>query len=193
MNSLLEFDEARHEYRLDGRIIPSVTQVISANSAGHSFYSDDPKYMLRGKRVHQATELIDSEYGCPFPLEQEIEGYLSAWKKFIDDSGFSWILKEKRIFSKEHRYAGTVDRVGFLNCQSVVLDIKTGAIPQWIDAQVGAYTLALREHGFPIDAGYGLQLKEDGMFKLKKCNLRRGIASFKYMLEIFKTKEQENG
>jgi len=91
----LTFEPLTHTYRLNGTILPSVTQILQR--AGLIDFSSVPGAILqaakdRGSAVHQALHYynegdLDAAFTTDFP---QYAGYLSAWVRFLDESGFEF-------------------------------------------------------------------------------------------------------
>ena len=173
----LTFDPKTHTYALKGLPIPSVTQVI----AGTQDFLGVSEEVLeaareRGRRVHAATALYDTDGWTPEVEEaadSEICSYLEAWVKFVEDTGFNPLVIEEPVYSFRHRFAGTVDRVGWLRGTMVVLDIKTAASPGRLHPAVGLQVAAYEHaHNTGQDrlpkakARYAVQLRPDGKYTL---------------------------
>jgi len=166
----LTFDEEAHAYKLDGRPIPSVTTILQA--AGLIDYrfmnpSDREFYLTRGKYVHFATQLLDEndlDYGA---LDPDIRGYLDGYIKFKKDTGFVPEMIEFQSYNDTLWYSGTLDRVGMLNGNRVIVDFKSGTVAKWVAIQtIGGY--AQMEGVGTVTAGYGLELKSDGTYNLSE-------------------------
>src|SRR5579872_3558709 len=86
------FDAQNRLYLVEGRPVPSVTQVLHSAgvSADYSMISSEILERKRtiGEYVHRATQYLDE--GCLDleSIDPEIQGYLGAYKKFIRESGF---------------------------------------------------------------------------------------------------------
>lgn len=150
----LEFDEASHEYRFGGRVVPSVTQVLE--TVGISDFSMVPEPVLdaaqkRGTAVHKACWYDDQDDLDESSVDPSILGYLNGWRKFRAETGFTAEQIEQRIYCPTNVYAGTPDRVGEMNVLGrVLVDIKTGGeSPSW-PIQLAAYMKALVGHGSPF-------------------------------------------
>ena len=170
MPHALTFDEEAHAYKLDGRPIPSVTTILQA--AGLIDYrfmnpSDREFYLTRGKYVHFATQLLDEndlDYGA---LDPDIRGYLDGYIKFKKDTGFVPEMIEFQSYNDTLWYSGTLDRVGMLNGNRVIVDFKSGTVAKWVAIQtIGGY--AQMEGVGIVSAGYGLELKADGTYRLSE-------------------------
>lgn len=166
----IEFFEDEHLYLVDGEEVPSVTTIL--NYMSDVEYSKVSPAVLeqaarRGSLVHEYTELID--YGCePDEVEYEVVGYLKAYKDFLRDYKPDWLFVEEPLYSEEYGYAGTVDRIGYINGELSVVDIKTLASPTkmqkfTVSAQTMAYEVAYGEY---VGKRYALYLGKDGEYNL---------------------------
>lgn len=184
----LTFDPKTHTYALKGLPIPSVTQVI----AGTQDFLGVSEEVLeaareRGHLVHEAA----AKYDCSGHLmlaargRPEILAYLKAWVKFREDTGFDPLVIEEPVYSFRHRFAGTVDRVGWLRGTMVVLDIKTAASPGRLHPAVGLQ-LAAYEHAHntgqdrlpKAKARYAVQLRPDGKYTLTQYTDKADLSVF---------------
>lgn len=165
---MLTFDEDAHQYRYDGVVKPSVTQVLSKL---HDFGMVPADVLAaacaRGTYVHTLCEyhdqndLDDSSVG-------DYRGYLNAWIKFSADHRAEWSGIEAKEYSKRFGFAGTMDRRGTLAGVHYIVDIKTAAQPHpvW-----GLQTAAYRQLSAEQDMGWLLarratvQLRADGSYK----------------------------
>jgi hypothetical protein len=142
---MLLFDEKDHSYRLDGVIVPSVTQVLKDISS----FSFDTDIMARaaafGTAVHKSCELYDKDDLDVDSLDVSLRPYLDSWIKFKKETGFIPSMIEARVFSEKYRYAGTLDRVGVMQGKEVLIDIKTGVPVPSIGLQLAGYEIAAKE------------------------------------------------
>lgn len=156
---MLLFDEATHTYSEDGIIIPSVTQILKAEGFIDTSFID-PWYAERGQAVHRATELYDESILDESTVDPRIQGYLEAWKKYRQDTGFIPSLIEKKMVHPVLKYAGTIDRNS--------LDIKSGSPAPWHILQASAYEdLLLANTDTPSRGWIDVYLQEDGNYKIK--------------------------
>lgn len=165
---VLTFDNARHEYRLDGAVIPGVTRLLWHL---HSFAGVSREVLdaasERGTAVHIACQLWDEDNLDGASVDQAIAGYVEAWKQFTRDFSPNWRHIETRGFHPTLRYAGTVDRAGVIDGRMTVLDIKTGAPhPVW-GIQTAAYAQML---GMPSARRATVKLNDDGTYRLRPWN-----------------------
>ncbi len=185
----LTFNKERHEYRLDGAIVPSVTQVIkAARIIDDSFFDEHSR--RRGEAVHLATAMYDEGTLDPASVDPEIAGYVEAWEIFLVLSGFQPTKIEFSVANETYRYAGTIDRVGTMAGSPVILDIKTGAVGPEVGLQLAAYEYAL-DHETNYRR-FAVQLSDDGKFTSKEFTDRAtDWAAFHAALVIFNWKHNK--
>lgn len=138
-----EYNDEQHIYRLDGVIIPSVTQVLKAvGILNFDFIPADKREasMRFGEAVHLATSLRDKNDLELATLSPLIIPYLAGWKKFLSDTGAIIIENEKPSYSPKYRYGFKIDRVIEIHKRPTVADIKTSVdSQQGTDLQLVAY------------------------------------------------------
>jgi hypothetical protein len=161
------FTERRHLYKDAGIVAPSVTQVLEL--AGIDDVSRIPLHHLQragaiGTAVHQATHLLDERDLELESVDEEITGYVFAWQKFKEESGFVPLKIEERGVATdgELKFGYCVDRVGLLEGELWLIDLKTASKKQpWWGIQTAGYADAIRHEG-PRAA---VQLTKDGKYK----------------------------
>ena len=173
----LTFDPEKHEYRRNGLIVPSVTQILE--QVGISDFSGIPTEILeyakiRGTMVHKATALDDEGYLDEESIDPVIMPYVEAWRKFKEEFSFVPIMIERMIYHPVFGYCGTLDRTGNIEEdfeKEVILDIKSGVVHIGaVGPQTAAYEEALRnELGGKKRCRYAVKLMDDGNFKLIQC------------------------
>jgi hypothetical protein len=182
----LDFFAADHTYELDGERVPSVTGVL--HRAGLINFDNVPPSILaaaleRGRIVHSAIhfwnerDLDLDDFDRKFP---ECAPYLHGWISFTEQRRFVPVLNERRIASRRHQVAGTLDCLGLLDGTAVLLDFKTGR-PQDVaaDLQTAGYLALATEWaeddaevaGFlashPVVRRYAVQLRKDATFRIE--------------------------
>lgn len=170
----LTYDDSAHIYRYGGVVIPSVTQCISALYAGA--FEKIPQAILErkteiGKAVHLATQYHDE--GCldRESLDETVRGYVDAYIKFLSENDCQWTGVEQRVFHPVHKYAGTLDRKGYVNGEFTYLDLKCVAVVnKATGCQLAGY-VAADEHTLPFaekmlkPKRVALQLKPNGTYE----------------------------
>ena len=122
----LVFDEPTHTYRVGGVLVPGVTTILRplSNFDGIPAAVLEAKRDL-GQRVHFACQLDDEDDLEESSVEDDVEPYLSAWRKFIAESGARVIHNEQRVYEPTMRYAGTLDNVLEVQGHRWLVDKKT--------------------------------------------------------------------
>jgi hypothetical protein len=167
----LQFDKESHIYTIDGRVIPSVTQVLKdVGIINISPFSGGPE---TGTIVHEATEQYDIGLLQVEDADPKIKGYLQAYLKFLGDTGFNPIMVERRVYHHRLNYAGTIDRYGDLSGKPALLDIFTGVNPRPKRLQLVAYRQALLSMGYDSYELFTLRLKKDGRYSVDIVNPRQ--------------------
>ena len=124
------FDEATHTYTLDGAVIPSVTEICAPITCGkYPPVGVVQQAAARGTRVHELCALYDMD-ALPDEIEAELVGYVKAWAAFCRDYKPVWTHIELPLYGVINTglpFAGTLDRIGKIDGQTRVVDIKTTA------------------------------------------------------------------
>jgi len=168
MAKLIFFDE-RHEYQVDGEIVPSVSEVLRFIS--REVYGDVVQFRLdhaaeRGHNVHSACEQLD-RFGSA-EISAEIEPYIKAYIKFRKDHKPEWKKIEHAMNSPAFGFAGTLDRYGIMDGQTVIVDLKSSYKVETaiVTAQLNAYCMLARENEMPVEKLFVLHLRKDATYKL---------------------------
>lgn len=176
----LTFAEETHEYRLDGELIPSVTELLAPLTAKQ--YNAIPPDVLRtaaerGTDVHAACEAID--YGLePDTIYPDVFGFIAAYEQFLYDHDVEWYGIEEMgaCVSERINFAGTIDRWGMVDGELAIVDIKTTAQPSIeqkcaVCLQTLLYSFIIEDkHDLVVGKRYALYLKKDGDYTLLDCN-----------------------
>lgn len=194
----IDFDEETHVYTVNGKKVPSVSEILAPLSA-ERYAEINPATLrqaaLKGTAVHEATEIID--YGGEPEIEPETMGYINAYVDFLRDYFPTWEMIERIVpayrflpegYPDEDNvmFCGTVDRYGTIDKKKCVVDIKTYAsmtTDSLISAscQTAMYRAALWEQEQEADIKrYVLHLKKDGNYRLidlDKFDRERGFNS----------------
>lgn len=164
----LHFDEPSHTYTLNGRRVPSVTQVLDPLIVLDGIPWDVLEAArIFGNHVHLACHL----YNCGTldwdSLDPVLASYVRGFVRFLTDTGFIVLASEERVASVKMGYAGTLDLRGLLpkpkSKLRCVIDIKsTDQLPRTVGPQTAAYEAAYLEGtGEKTDRRYCLHLRPD--------------------------------
>ncbi len=153
---LIEFDEEGHAYRLNGVGVPSVTEIMRVSGLMTYSATGNEDAMARGKEIHSLIESGDDHKVWP-----RYSGFGEQWFQACFAMRYERLECEKRVASVKYQYAGTLDHYAKVWRRRAVIDVKTGACPDWVQNQLGLYSLALREMGYIVDRLFCVVLKED--------------------------------
>jgi hypothetical protein len=198
--SPLKFDEGTHRYWLDGRPVPSVTQVLAPSRADLLAIPSDILERKRalGVAVHRATELIDlGEELDPDSLDETWLPYIAAWRKFRAEVDFQITHVERKVWHRQMRYAGTLDRFGILEKRwPTVIDVKCSAqLHPSYGPQLAAYARGhahIEEPDREMEVRYRrfvVQLKPDGTYRMPEYTNPLDWAGFAGLLAFNQWKE----
>lgn len=173
--SELTFDPERHLYRLDGAVLPSVTQLMKPLSAAKYDGIDESimdKAAKRGTAVHEAIEFYNA---CGvMEIAPEFSGYTDAYLQWFDRFKPNIFGSEIMTYHKILHYAGTVDVLAEFCGKTWLIDLKTTAVinDMLTSVQLEAYAQALGTHGIEVDHKAILHLRRDGEWKFKTYRKR---------------------
>lgn len=183
----LSFEPTTHTYCVEGRKVPSVTQVLEPYT-GLDYVDrralEDAR--IRGTLVHAAIHRLNV-LGQLEAAELAQAPYINAWLDFVSETGATVLLSERRVYSEKYGYAGTLDSVLLRDSREGLYDVKTGVVPKTVGPQTAAYLQALREQdGIRWRSRYCVQLREDGTYRLHKLTDRRDWNIFLSALNIYR-------
>ena len=183
------FDAASHSYTINGRPVPSVTSVLGDLIPG---WKASDWYLQRGSAVHAVAALIAN--GKTFVHDPQIDGQVSALRKFFRETGVTPLAVEFPVFSERYQYAGTLDLLAFWANEKTVIDFKASLTPS-VPYQLGAYALAYDDSPnsgrTPIRFGLGVEIQEDGNYRLSEVfNLKRYQAEWLALLTTYNVRRR---
>jgi len=165
--SEIEFIEDGHTYIVNGKGLPSVSQIMS--SVAEKYYANIDRQTLqtaaqRGTNVHMAVEMYETLGADP---TDETKPYLTNYKVAKKLKGFEPIENELRLTNGE--FCGTLDMLANYRGQLVIIDLKcTSKInSELLEIQLAGYMELANHNGYKTNECYVLQLKKDG-YKFKE-------------------------
>lgn len=196
------FDPAAHTYTVDGKPVPSVTQLVAPLGADYDDPEDDYLELAveaaadRGTAMHAylAHRLTG---GAPedFELPDAYAPYAEAVELFLSEHRIEPFVIEQPMGAPS--YAGTPDLVADFDGTLAILDYKfvSSVAKSRVSAQLGGYSLLCGENMLYPDALYAVQFLPDGAYRLYPVDVGQALAAFhvcKTLYEI-KTKKHPRG
>lgn len=163
----ITFNEELHEYRFNGKVVPSVTQLIEWAYNFSHVPEDVMEYKsMLGTAVHKACELLDLGTLDESSVDPVVAPYLDAYRRFTAECHPKWDAIEMRVFSEIYGYAGTLDRRGEVMGSYGYFDIKTSAtISPPVGMQLSGYKIADGDRGITTKRA-AIQLKPNGKYQV---------------------------
>ena len=186
----LDFDAHSHTYTVEGRVIPSVTQILKA--AKIIDYSGIPQDVLqaasrRGRAVHSAIEYLLEGSLDRTTIDPRIAGYLGAAERFLAEAKVEAHAFERRDYHPELWYAGTFDILGTVQGDLTIADWKTGIQLEGHRDQLAGYAGL---HDKPrLYRRMTIYLRDDGTYRvdeLRRATFGERFARFTSALEVAK-------
>ncbi len=189
----LEFEEETHTYRLDGKIIPSVTEILTDVGLYPDFSMTDPWYAERGSLVHLATHYYDNGTLDPDSIDDEIHGYLKSYLEFKNVYLFDVKESEMRVHDPIYWYAGTADKLGDIDWdgqrREALPDLKCGPPEYGYQFQIAGYSMARGLHHSTLRLGVYLN-KNGKLPKVIEYNDPGDFEIFKAATLLFHAKRK---
>lgn len=141
----LSFDEASHTYRWDGKLVPSVTQILKPISPDFRKVPSEVLERARqlGVAVDHTITLFELDDLDEDSLDPQLAAYLDGWKRLKAMAQIEVLGVQERVYHPTLGYAGTMDIRANVAGFGAVLDVKrTFAIPASVGPQTAAYAEA---------------------------------------------------
>lgn len=174
-----EFDEGTHTAKINGIIVPTISQVLT--ETGYCSYE---KISLRkrkkslnfGKAFHLAAELDDNDNlgSCDEKLLPYVEQYRKFKKNFKLDF---FDINEERFYSKRLMFSGQPDK--FHRGKNILFELKTGEPADWHRFQTAGQEILILERfpGLKIKQRWAVYFKEK-TYSIKVHNLKTDKQEF---------------
>lgn len=157
-NPKCEFDPVKHAFTIEGRAVPSVTQVIK-RVLGQPIMQATDWHMQRGTAVHACAAMVAREIA--FEHDPQIAGQVAAIRKFWAEFKPDAKLIEEPVYNLNQQYAGVLDLVAWTQIGLTVIDYKSTVSPIRDAIQIGGYAMCCGD----ATAGLLVELHEDGCYK----------------------------
>lgn len=190
----IEFDEATHTYKLDGKSVPGVTSTLEPM---YDFRFVDPAALERardlGTKVHHTIHLFELGTLKRKSLHSVLDNHLAQYERFKEDFCYLSIAQEERVASRKWQVAGCMDNRGLLLPrvetdveEGLLLDIKTGEEYPAHELQTAGYLMCAAEMGLLPDSTKraSLYLYEDSYAVRFHRNHAMDLLAFRSLLTI---------
>jgi len=133
----LTFVPERHEYWLDGRRVPSVTEILKDTGVSTNFdelgaMSERLRGQIELKRdlgsaLHADIHAFDDGDLVWRTVDDRVLPYLEAWAIFRENTGLKPLARERVVYHAALNYCGTLDGIFERpDGARVLIDVKTG-------------------------------------------------------------------
>lgn len=196
---VIDFDAATHTYRVDGRIVPSVTQILTRAGLVADYAGISPAVLAyardRGSHVDACCDLLDADDLDWDSVHPECGGYVRAWQAFRERERFTPSWTQAIVYHDELEYAGMFDAYGKCGNALTLVERKcTSKIAETYAVQTAAYSMpgiGLVVDGsallrFTVDRRLVVQLKPDGTYKMQEHTCEADFEAFKAACVIAK-------
>jgi hypothetical protein len=198
----LDFEPQGHVYRVDGVVVPSVTQLLE--DAGLTVdYAAIPQAVLqharhRGIHVDACCDLLDEDALDWSSVHPEAVPYVEAWARFCAEEGYEPAAGQVPLYHPRYGYAGTADSIGTLNGHWVVVERKaTTKMAATYGLQTAGYAQPglwaappgggpLSPVAWPAPARLGVQLKRDSSYAVVPYEDAEDLAAFLGVVALYR-------
>ncbi len=140
----LTFDEIGHQYAIDGRPVPSVTQILRDTLGAP--WAASQWHLDRGTAAHGCYHLLAQGADLAlYDYDPICDPYIAGWRRWYADIQPEIIASEIRVGHPEMMYAGTADILFVLDGVLTIGDYKNSGSWQTV-YQLAAYALAYEHH-----------------------------------------------
>lgn len=183
-----EINRREHTYRIDGRRVPSVTEIINSVLPYDYGPGIGEWHMARGTATHHGCQLLDEGRLDWNSVDPEIKPRIRAWEKFRRDWPAEMVACEQPLAHAKCGYAGTLDRLFERAGEQVICDLKNSVSPQ-VRLQLAGYSLAWTANGGRvIGKAVAVELSKNGGYKchwMSKQELRRAEQQWLALLTVY--------
>jgi hypothetical protein len=197
----MTFKQSQRFYNIDGEKYPSVTTILQVIAkpglmyfyGKHGIEGAEEKKMEAadiGTLAHQTIEkILKREITSMSQGDEMVKEPVKAFFDWREKNKFKPIKMEMTVHSKKHKYAGTLDAVGYLRDKLAVIDFKTSnkIWPEYA-LQIAAYKNAYEEMtGERVASRWVIRLdKKRPFFEAKSFRAHnKDFRAFKHALKLW--------
>lgn len=182
---MLTCDE-QHHYRVDGRRIPGVHEVIGAGGfIDTRWYTDEGRY--KGNYVDQGCYLLTQGKLDWSSVRPSFRGHLEGFQRFLGETGFRVIEAKQAGHHPDWAFAGEWDLYGQFPHKSLpdIGDVKATASSEgWWRYQTAAYAEIKKAETGKRPGRFALKLVGDGRYTIERHESRNDLRVFLACLTI---------
>lgn len=186
------FDEARHAYEVDGKELPSVTQLVAVLGDDGDIDEDILERAAdRGTTCHAiiAMALQGEDYSGEYPAMYQ--PWVDSIEAFLHEHNIVPLMIETPLGNTTLGYAGTPDLVCEFDGSTALLDYKcvSQVNKTKVKAQLNAYDQLLAYEGVQIEERYAVQFTKEG-YRLYPVAF--GMEEFDACQKIYELKQKKH-
>lgn len=143
----LTFEAASHTYRLNGRTVPGVTEILGDVLGDQWAGIAGAYHQARGQAAHAVYALLARGNSlADYTVDPVLVPYARQWLSWRDTVRPTPSAIEAVVYSTRHDYAGTADLLAWIGGKLAVIDFK-GTATARDRLQLAAYAIAAEECG----------------------------------------------
>src|SRR3972149_11013983 len=187
------FNPETHEYAINGRRVPSVTEILG-DVLGLTYWNATHWHLHRGTAVHAAAAMIAQ--GKQFDADPQITGQVVACQTFFEDEKPKVIDVETPGYNELYQFGGTWDLFALIRGRKTLVDWKS-SLSEVAKIQLGGYAILNQNatHGMVVELGEDGRCRRSEHFVLKKYMNEflacRSVYAIKQRLGMVSKKQQE--
>ena len=181
----ITFDPDKHVYRVDGKVYPSVTKIISEVLKGEQEYREPSEAQKKGTIIHKTLEYLDK--GILGEYDQRLQPYIEAWDKFKQETKVEFDSIENIEYNHTLGLCGMIDRVCIINKEWWIIDIKSGKSYKDYPLQTAGYKLLLATENVRRACVYF----EGSNYILEEHTNPQDEITFKALLQVWKYRKNK--
>lgn len=172
----LNFDPQNHQYTVDGKAVPSVTQLVAPLGADYDEPDDFTEFAIdnaadRGIAMHAyLAHRLAGGAEDEFELPAEYEGYIDAVEAFLSEHEITPYYTETPMCAvwRGVTYAGTPDLIGEVDGVLTIVDYKfvSQVAKSKVGAQLHGYRVLCEENGIYPSSLIAVQFLKDGDYRV---------------------------
>ena len=172
---MITLNEATHEYKVDGKVLPSVSEIMRPLS--EAYYRDVLKF-------NDLSEASDYGSGVHKAVQQYINFGIISDKYIKEVMAFIGCMEKEHlevlrseVMLTNNEYCGTIDIIAKQNKTGYVylIDLKATSViaEPLLEVQLCAYADLIQFSGMTIDGTYVLHLKKNGNYAYRPVAINR--------------------